>query len=136
MIPLFLTTVFFVLGILHLSWALGNSWGFASSLPTKETGERVLNPKRIDSAIVGLALLAFGLFYGIKTDYLTFQLPNWISSFANWFIPSLFLFRAIGDFNYIGLFRKVKKTTFEKLDRTFFTPLCILISTLGFSLYL
>lgn len=136
MIPFFLTTVFFVLGILHLSWALGNSWGFASSLPTKETGERVLNPKRIDSAIVGLVLIAFGLFYGIKTNYVHLQLPNWIIRFANWFIPALFLLRAIGDFNYIGVFRKVKKTAFEKLDRTFFTPLCILISALGFLLYL
>ena len=136
MIPLLLTTTFFVLSVLHLSWALGNTWGFASSLPTKETGERVFNPKKSDSAIVGLVLIAFGLFYGIKTDYVNLKLPDWLNSFSLWFIPTLFLLRAIGDFNYIGLFRKTKRTAFGKLDQSFFTPLCILISVLGFLLYL
>lgn len=34
------------LGILHFNWAFGGEFGFSESLPTKENGERVLNPKK------------------------------------------------------------------------------------------
>ncbi len=56
-LSLVLSVIFFILGIIHLNWVIGGSFGFVESLPTKETGERILNPKKIDSAIVGLGLL-------------------------------------------------------------------------------
>ncbi len=96
-----------MLTLIHFNWVIGGSFGFAASLPTKETGERVLNPKKVDSAIVGLGLTAFGLFYLIKANLITVNIPSWILIYVKWIIPAIFLLRAMGDFRYIGFFKPI-----------------------------
>lgn len=97
---LLLCIVFFALGVIHLNWVFGGEFGFNASLPTKETGERVLNPKRIDSAIVAVGLLFFSAFYLAKSSIITIELPDWISTYGSYIIPIIFLLRAIGDFRF------------------------------------
>ena len=58
------------LGLIHFNWVIGGKFGFSESLPTKESGERVLNPKKIDSAIVGIGLTIFGIFMFLNQDLL------------------------------------------------------------------
>ncbi len=93
-----LSLILIGLGIIHFNWVVGGKYGFAESMPTKENGERVLNPKKIDSAIVGLGLTAFGLFYVFKSGIITNYLPDWITEYGGWIIPSIFILRAIGEF--------------------------------------
>ncbi|MEQ9467653.1 MAG: DUF3995 domain-containing protein [Ekhidna sp.] len=119
-----LFSIFLVLSLLHISWALGNSWGFEASIPTKESGEPVLHPKKIDSLVVGIGLLLFGIFYLIKSGIIGFDLPGWVLSTVGWLIPIIFLMRSIGDFRYVGFFKKnqihsVRKARFGIL----FSPL-------------
>jgi hypothetical protein len=123
--------VFCVLGAIHLNWVFGGKFGFNASLPTKETGERVLNPKRIDSAIVAVGLFLFSVFYLAKSSIIAIELPDWISTYGSYIIPTIFLLRAIGDFRYIGFFKKIKNTTFGKLDSQFYAPLCLGIGIAG-----
>ncbi|MEH0157732.1 DUF3995 domain-containing protein [Limibacter armeniacum] len=135
-LSIFLSVVFIVLGVIHFNWVIGGEFGFAESLPTKENGERVLNPKKLDSAIVGLGLTAFGIFYVIKSGLVVFSLPDWIMDYGSWIIPSIFLLRAIGEFKYVGFFKSIKHTTFGKLDTKFFSPLCLLIGIFGILIHL
>ncbi len=128
-ITLFL--VFTILGFIHFNWVFGGKWGFEKTLPTKETGERVLNPKKYDSAIVGLALTSFGLFYLLKTGLIDIQMPNWLVTYGGWIIPGIFILRAIGEFKYLGFFKKIKNTEFGKLDSKLFSPLCMVIGIVG-----
>ena len=130
-LSLILTLVFFVLGIIHLNWVIGGTFGFAESLPTNESGERVLNPKKTDSAIVGLGLLFFATFYLVKSGLINFNFPNWIFTYGGWLIPGIFIFRAIGEFKYIGFFKKIKHTKFGRLDTKLYSPLCAVIGTIG-----
>ena len=46
-------------------------------------------------------------------------------------IAFLFILRGVGDFKYVGLFKKVKGTLFSEKDTQIFIPLCF---WLGFSL--
>jgi len=117
--------------MLHFNWVIGGKFGFSKSLPTKENGDRVLNPKRIDSAIVGIGLTAFGIFYLLKSGLIQFNIPEWIIKYGGWIIPSIFLLRAIGEFKYVGFFKSVRKTDFGKLDTKLFSPLCLIIGILG-----
>jgi hypothetical protein len=126
-----LVLVFSLLGILHIFWALGGIWGFENSLPTNEAGERVLNPKKTDSAIVGMGLLFFATFYLIKLETIEMVLPNWAAVSAGWIISIIFILRAIGDFKYVGFFKKVQDTKFGELDSKFYSPLCFGIGILG-----
>ena len=131
-LSILLSLILIVLGLLHFNWVLGGKFGFEESLPTKESGERVLNPKKIDSAIVGLGLSLFGAFYIFKCGLINYSLPEWILKYGSWIIPSVFLVRAIGDFKYVGFFKKIKNTKFGKTDSKLFSPLCLVIGILGF----
>ncbi|MBJ2173783.1 DUF3995 domain-containing protein [Aureibaculum sp. A20] len=130
-LTLILSSVFFILALIHFNWVVGGSFGFAASLPTTVTGERMLNPKKMDSAIVGLGLTAFGLFYLIKADLIDIPLPLWIFTVGSWLIPAIFLIRAIGEFKYVGFFKRIKTTDFARLDSKLFSPLCLIIAVLG-----
>ena len=124
------------LGLIHFNWVMGGKFGFSESLPTKENGERVLNPKKIDSAIVGIGLTIFGIFYVLKSGLIEYSLPAWIIKYGSWIIPIIFLLRAIGEFRYVGFFKSIKKTEFGKLDTKLFSPLCLAIGILGLIIHL
>jgi hypothetical protein len=126
-LSLTLSLVFISIAIIHFSWVLGGKYGLDSALPSKENGERVFNPKRIDTAIVGFGLTAFAFFYLIKSGFIDFQIPGWLMNSGGWLISGIFMLRAMGDFKYVGLFRKINDTKFAKKDRQFFTPLCLFI---------
>lgn len=130
-LSLLLSIIFLVLAVIHFNWFSGGTFGFEASLPTKENGERVLNPKKRDSAIVGFALLAFCCFYFYKSGVATVYLPNWVMQYTGWIIALLFFIRAIGDFKYVGFFKSVKQTTFGTMDTTYYAPLCLVISSVG-----
>ncbi len=102
---------------------IGGEFGFSASLPTKPSGERVLNPKKIDSAIVGIGLIAFGIFYVFKSGLVNYHISESIMVYGSWIIPSIFMLRAMGDFKYIGFFKSISNTKFGKLDTKFFSPL-------------
>ncbi|WP_215225287.1 DUF3995 domain-containing protein [Echinicola shivajiensis] len=126
-LSILLSSILFVLGIIHFNWVMGGKFGFEVSLPTNEKGERVLNPKKIDSVVVGLGLTSFGLFYLIKSGSIEYSLPEWIMNYAGWILPLIFLLRAIGEFKYVGFFKSVKETDFGKIDSKFFSPLCLVL---------
>lgn len=123
--------LFTVLGIIHFNWVLGGKWGFEKALPTNAEGKRVLNPTRLESAMVGIGLILFGLIYLVKSGLLDMNLPIWIIQYGGWVIPSIFVLRAVGDFKYIGFFKRIKKTEFGKMDSKLFSPLCLAIGLIG-----
>lgn len=130
-LSILLSVIFIILGLIHFTWAFGGKWGLEKTLPTKESGERVLNPKKFDSAVVGLVLTFFGLLYLLKSGLLILDIPIWIITYGSWIIPSIFILRAIGDFKYIGFFKKIKNTEFGKTDLKIFSPLCLVIGIIG-----
>jgi hypothetical protein len=135
-LSIILSLTFVVLGFLHLYWALGGTFGFAASLPTKATGERVLNPTKIDSSLIAFGLMVFGVFYILKADLIHFNQPAWVLKYGGFIISGVFFLRAIGEFRYVGFFKKVKHTVFGKLDTKYFSPLCLAIAIIGLSIEL
>ncbi|MGB0838526.1 MAG: DUF3995 domain-containing protein [Chitinophagales bacterium] len=133
-IPLILTDIFLTLSILHFYWAFGGKWGFDKALPTNEDGERLLQPKPIHSAIVGLGLMGFAGIYLLQANLFSLDIPilAHISGYALWAIPIIFLLRTVGDFKYVGFSKKIKQTNFARLDTQFYAPLCLFISILAF----
>tara|TARA_R110001599_G_scaffold340222_1_gene560358 strand:+ start:2295 stop:2726 length:432 start_codon:yes stop_codon:yes gene_type:complete len=131
---LLLSITLIVLGLIHFNWVLGGKWGFDAALPTNEAGKRVLNPKKFDSMIVGLGLSAFGAFYLFQAVFTTIEMPDWLTTYGGWIIPAIFLFRAVGDFVYVGFFKKIKSTPFAKMDTKLFSPLCLFMALAGFAI--
>ena len=63
-----------------------------------------------------------------KVQILGLPILTWINVYGLKIIAGVFLVRAIGDFRYVGFFKKIKGTIFANLDTKFYTPLCILLS--------
>lgn len=135
-LTLVLSLILFMLSILHFNWALGGKWGFDKVIPTNPEGERVFHPKKKHSLIVGLCLLIFALFYLLKSELIPLKTPISSPYFAGWIISVLFILRAIGDFNYIGFFKKITQTKYANLDTMIYTPMCSIIGFLGIVLEL
>lgn len=130
-LSIILLVTFTSLGFIHFYWLFGGKWGLEKALPTKEVGEKAIEPPKIATVIVGIGLISFGLIYLMKSGLINFQIPNWIITYGSWIIPSIFILRAIGDFNYVGLFKKIRDTEFAKADSKWFIPLCLTIGMLG-----
>lgn len=116
---------------IHLYWALGGQSGMEKVLPTNEEGKKMLNPSRADGAMVGAFLLFFALLFFIKIGYITIYMPHLINRFGVTVISVIFLLRAMGDFRYVGFTKKIKTTTFAKLDTKYYSPLCLLLGVNG-----
>ena len=119
------STILLSLSLLHFYWAFGGQWGFTAALPTNKEGKRLLNPKWQHSLIVGAGLLVFAVYLLVYTDYISLHLPDWMLDSGIWIITVIFLMRAIGDFKYIGFFKKVKGTDFAIGDSKYFSLLCL-----------
>lgn len=121
-----------LLSVLHFYWFLGGTWAFDSVLPVDDKGVIKLNPKWIDSLIVAIILSLFTFLFLIKGNAIqNLFLLNWILNYGLYFIIAIFMLRAIGDFKYVGFFKKIKKTRFAKLDTKYFSPLCFFIALCG-----
>lgn len=127
-----LVIIFLLLSLLHFYWAFGGKWGLTDAIPIDQQGMPVLSVGGFSCSVVALCLLSFALFYYSHVRGMMPQISVFINSLIEWGIPSIFLLRAIGDFNYCGLFKKVRHSRFAKLDSRYFTPLCLLLSVLGF----
>ncbi|MFT5824083.1 MAG: hypothetical protein ACI8ZM_005349, partial [Crocinitomix sp.] len=109
-LSLTLFAIFTLLAVLHVYWLFGGKWALEKAIPSSEDGEKVFNPWPIATTIVSGGLALFGLFYLLKSDLIHIDLPNWIIVLGGWLIPAIFILRAIGDFNYLGFFKKIKHT--------------------------
>ena len=93
-------------------------------------------PGIIATLIVAVGLLLFAVFYLIKGGLISLQLPLWIDRNGLWILMGIFILRAIGDFNYLGFFKKVKHTKFAVNDTKYYSPLCLIIGMLTLILQL
>ena len=126
-VTILLAIIFATLSALHIFWAFGYNWGLEKAVPTlpNDITQRALNPGPIPCGIVALGLAAFALFYFDKVFGWQLPFPNWLTLAIGWGVPSIFILRAIGEFNYVGLFKKVKGTPFSEMDTRYYTPFCV-----------
>jgi hypothetical protein len=120
--------VFFSLAVIHIYWGLGGKLGVNGAIPTNKNKEKVISPGLFECSIVASVLFGFGIFILIKIQIILFRLPGWLLSYGLVVIAALFLVRSIGEFKYVGFFKKVKTTKFAEMDTKYYSPLCLLIS--------
>ena len=87
-------------------------------------------PGTIPTLIVAWGLLAIGFFILIKAGQLDFYIPAIVTTYGLWIVGILFIVRAIGEFTYVGFFKKIRHTRFGQNDTKYYSPLCLLIGIL------
>jgi hypothetical protein len=129
-----LSIIFLFLSGLHFYWGLGGRKGLAASVPRKANGAKRINPSAFDCFIVAILLLGAELFVLARSGMLAVKWPGWLPHLGSWILIFLFTARAIGEFRYIGFFKKVKSSVFARLDTKYYSPLCVLIAALLYCL--
>jgi hypothetical protein len=104
-----------LLGALHVYWAAGGSFGKGATLPTRD-GKTVLHPTPMITAIVAAGLFTMAVLVA--------------AGVAVWVPAAIFFLRAIGDFRYIGFFKRIRDSRFAKFDTMLYSPLCLLLASL------
>lgn len=121
------TLILLLLGLLHFYWGFGGRWGWDAALPERD-GIKVLRPRAFDCFVVGFGLTAFAGLHLHQIGWLPISVPDWITEYGLWVISGLFLLRVVGDFRYVGLFKRVRDSRFAQLDTRYYVPLCALLS--------
>jgi len=125
---LFNTLILGSIAAIHFYWLIGGKWGIANALPASQDGQILLKPRVVETLTVALALTFMALLHLTKVNVIETNLPKWINDYALKAIAFIFLIRAIGEFRYVGFFKKIKNTKFAQLDTWFYSPLCLLLS--------
>lgn len=110
-----------IMGLFHFYWAFGGKVGFDKALPTKD-GKRMINPGKLLTFIVSIFLFTFAFVaYLLRFNVLIEDHVVYVG----WTLSVLFILRAIGEFNAVGFFKKIKSTEFAEYDTKYFSPLCV-----------
>jgi hypothetical protein len=130
--PLTNTLILLAISGIHFFWAFGGRWGADAAIPTSQDGKKALSPDIFATLVVAFGILAMALLHLGKVQTLNLPIPAWINTYGLKIIAGIFLLRAIGDFRYVGFFKKIKNTKFANLDTKYYSPLCLLLSINAF----
>jgi hypothetical protein len=126
---IFNTILLGLISALHFYWLLGGKWGGDAAIPTIKDGKLAIQPGIFATLVVALGLLFMALLHLDKIGLIALHLPTFVDAYSLKIIAFIFLIRAIGEFRYVGFFKKINNTQFAQLDTKFYSPLCLLLST-------
>ena len=122
------SAVFLALSLLHVFWAFGGRALSASVIPTTgPRGTAVLHPGSIASSLVAFALFCAALLIALRSGLVRTpsQLPPELITAATWVLALVMAGRAVGDFRYVGFFKRIHGTPFAHWDTIAYSPLCL-----------
>lgn len=114
-----------LIGLLHFYWAFGGKFAAEQAIPT-ENGQRLINPGKIATIMVGIALFCFAFvayilyFYDLSSSHYR----NYFI-ISGWILSGIFTLRGVGEFNAVGLFKKIKSSEFAYYDTRVYTPFAL-----------
>lgn len=126
-----LAIIFAILSLFHIIWAMGGRIGGENAIPSNN-GMPIFKPSIFATLLVAFALLLAMMTILGQIGFLGEMIPNWIFRWATLVIAILFFLRAIGEFKYVGFFKKVSDSGFAYWDTMLFSPLCLFIAVTAF----
>lgn len=126
-LALFLGAILILLALLHVRWAIGGS-AQGVAVPSRPDGSPLFRPSPFASlSVAGALAFAAALVLAHGGVLQLFAPRRWIA-LGTWGVALAFAARTIGEFRYVGLFRRVHDTPFARWDARLFTPLCALLA--------
>jgi len=117
---------FVILACWHFFMALRPASG-ASAVPSVD-GKPLFTPSPAATVAVGAALLLLAALVAATAGIIHTGLQRGLLAWPCYALAAGLLARAVGDFKYLGLFKRVKGSKFATLDSFLFSPLCLLLA--------
>ncbi len=120
-----LATAFTGLAAIHVYWAAGGLRGAAGAIPEIEGGAPLFRPGAALTMIVAGLLTLAGAMMLLRVGIAPRFIPRVLGRFGAWGVAIALVARAIGDFNYVGFFKRRRATRFARLDTRLYSPLAL-----------
>ena len=126
-LPLIVCSVFLVLGFWHFYMAFASSSGESGAVPSVE-GKPLFVPSAGATLAVGVVLLLFAALVAATGGILLSGLPALALTGLSYALALGLLARAVGDFRYVGFFKRVRGSRFARMDTLVYSPLYLLLA--------
>ncbi len=127
-VALGVAVVLVALALIHVYWAAGGSAGRAAAVPTRASGVPVIRPGPVATLCVAAGLAGAAFVVVVRVRLVPGIGSSALYRWGAWAIGGAFALRAVGDFRYVGLFKRVRATRFAALDSAVYTPLCAVLA--------
>ena len=127
LLPIVVCTVFVLLALWHFYMAFAPASGESGAVPSID-GKPLFAPSRTATLAVGIVLLLFASLMAATAEILATGLPEPLLTWLSYALALGLLARAIGDFKYVGFFKRVRESRFAGLDTRIYSPLCLLLA--------
>jgi len=119
--------VFLVLALWHFYMAQCPLSGESSAVPSKD-GKPIFVPSRASTNAVGLVLCLFAALVAATAGLIASGLPPTLLKWLSLTLALGLLARSVGEFRYVGFFKRVRGGRFATMDTFLYSPLCLALS--------
>jgi hypothetical protein len=126
-LPLAVSFVFLVLAFWHFYMAAMPGSGRSGAVPMVE-GKPLFVPSVMGTVAVGIALLLCAALVAGTARLLPLGIPPVVLRWLCYALALGLFARAVGDFKYLGFFKRVRGSRFAAMDTFVYSPLCLLLS--------
>jgi hypothetical protein len=117
-----LTATLGALAGLHVYWAAHGRAGGGAAVPSRPGGPALFVPSTAGTLAVAAALALAAWIVAVTGGLARPVGPRWLYALGAWGLGLVLGARTIGDFRYVGLFKRVRGTPFAALDDRVYTP--------------
>lgn len=126
-LPLSVSLAFVLIGVWHFRMAYSPPQGESAAIPSVD-GKPLFKPAPAATVGVGLVLLCFAALVAATAGLLPLGLPSGLLRGLSYALALGLLARAIGEFKYVGFFKRVRGSRFARLDTLVYSPLCLALA--------
>lgn len=118
---------FLLLALWHVYMAMRPTSGASGAVPSVG-GKPLFVPSRRATLAVAIVLLLFAGLVAATGGLMSVGIPAVALTWLSYALACGLLARAVGDFRYIGFFKRVRDSRFATLDTRVYSPLCIVLA--------
>ena len=123
---LVVSAIFVVLALWHFVMAMRSGSGVSGAVPSVD-GKPLFVPSRLATVAVGVALVLFACLVAATAGVIATGVPQTVLRWLSFALAAGLFARAVGEFKYVGLFKRVRGSRFATLDTLVYSPLCVLL---------
>lgn len=119
--------LFLILCGAHFYWTAGGKRGLHVTVPSIDN-KFIFTPPAVVTFVIGFAFLLGAFVFLGRMGIISPLNPKPVYQWFPWFYAVIFLARAVGDFRFVGIFKKLKSTTFAYLDSILYIPVSLVLA--------